>query len=116
MASVRALGFLLLGWQFGCGDCDSYGVEPSYLVQVRSADTAESICDAQVFAGTSGGARTTPTYCKYRPLIPKGDALVTMRVEHPDYVTASKEVSTKYKSDRCGHPISPAIDFELERR
>lgn len=93
-------------------DCDDSRTIPSYFVALRDANSQESICDAVVTMDLKA-ARTNNKVCGYAFDIPVDRGSVTIRAEHPDYLPASVEVSTKFSSDHCGHPVQKRVSLTM---
>ena len=98
----------------GCGDCTDDGVEPTYVIRVHDATSGGSICDATVLV--NGSALSVDGVCRYSAPIPYNQPpTATIRVEHPDYQSAEKQVPTKWPSDSCGKALPVKVEFALVR-
>ena len=98
----------------GCGDCTDDGVVPSYSIRVHDETSGGSICDATVLL--NGSPLSPNGACSYSAPIPYKQApSATLRVEHPDYQSAEKQVPTKWPSDSCGKALSVKVEFALVR-
>ena len=95
-----------------CGEsCDHWGVAPQYQIHVNDKTTGKDICDAEVLVGA---AQAPARNCVYVQRIPESDSTTTVTITHPAYQTLSKDVSTAYQEDECGHAQGVHLNFELE--
>ena len=97
-----------------CGEsCDHWGVAPQYQIHVKDKTTGKDVCDAVV---NILGGHLTSKNCTYTTPIPENYPSVTVTIAHPAYQTLSKDVSTAYQEDECGHAQGVHLNFELEPR
>lgn len=99
----------------GCEpSCDTISLAPTYQIAVFDESSGDSICDADVFVNDDPATKSQER-CIYWHTIPEGPS-ATIVVQRAEYVKGTKEVSTDYGSDECGHPIGRDIRVGLTRQ
>ena len=94
-------------------DCTDQYVYPIFRITVADAETGALICDANVTAG-GATADAYPAYCWYVAQIQEGVKTVTIAATRSGYDSTSKEVSTSYDEDECGHAIAKRVKLTLQ--
>jgi hypothetical protein len=114
--AVLSTSILLGMHSSGCTQmsCNDIYVYPNFRISVADAVSGLPICDAIVTVG-GATARISQTDCSYVYEIPQhGEKTATIAATRDGYDATSKEVSTAYDKDDCGHAISKPVKLTLE--
>jgi hypothetical protein len=105
------------GWLWiatpGCSGCNDNYVDPVYHITIVEDPSGDPICDAVVSSPGIGLASVSG--CTYRMKIPSQGDSITITVERDDYVTSTKDLSTDYETDRCGHAEPRDVEVRIKK-